>query len=260
MAIKIKKKVTKPDSVEPPEQEETPIDPLEEPDQFIKTADSSISWAANNQQLILIGVASIVLAIVAGFAISHQMNQSRLERSDALSKAIEAMTAPVVTVKEGDPAPTDDKGLTFSSEENKYKAMDERVSAVLDQYGSEEVAGPARLIKAQAAFGQGKYDEAISIYNAWLEAHPKARERSFILQALATAQAASGKSDAAITSLNSLKEIDAEAYGELVSFQVARIHEAAGNKEKAKAEYEAFVKNYPESDKLESAKLRLDML
>ncbi|MEO1268704.1 MAG: tetratricopeptide repeat protein [Myxococcota bacterium] len=268
MAIKIKKKGRKTDnSAEAEEQENQPVDPLEEPDQFIKTADSGISWMANNQQALVIGVVAIVLAIVAGFAITYQMRQASLERAGVLTEAIDAMNAPVIPPpKEGDtPKPDDDdkdkdKGLTFDSEEKRYKTMEERADAVLSAYGSDDVATPARLVKAQAAFGLGRYDEAITIYDAWLKANPNARERTFILQAQATAQAAAGKAEDAIGTLNTLKNIDAEAYGELVSYQTARIHEAAGDKEKAKSEYEAFVKDYPESDKLEIAKMRLDML
>ncbi|MEL6179877.1 MAG: hypothetical protein AAFS10_13045, partial [Myxococcota bacterium] len=82
MAIKIKKKGRKTDtSAEAEEQENQPVDPLEEPDQFIKTADSGISWMANNQQALVIGVVAIVLAIVAGFAITYQMRQASLERA-----------------------------------------------------------------------------------------------------------------------------------------------------------------------------------
>jgi len=142
------------------------------------------------------------------------------------------------------------------NESERVMALSEAVSA----HPNDNVAGPARLIKARGLVGLGKYEEAGTLYKEWLDAHPDAIERPIVLQAMASAQAAAGKSDAAVTALESLVLLDKKTYGETASYQIGQIYDSAGNKEKAKQQYDAFIKDYPESGKLELVKLRREAL
>ena len=70
MAIKIKKKKT--------EVEE--VDPILEQDQFLQTSDKSISWAAENRQKVLIALVSLAaIALVAVFLAKYS-EKSEVER------------------------------------------------------------------------------------------------------------------------------------------------------------------------------------
>ncbi len=250
MAIKIKKRGEK--------SEEVVLDPLlDTPDQFLQTADTSLSWASQNQQKIIVGVgAAVVLVLVGVFMLNH-FQQKSADRSAALTAALDVLVAPVGEETEVD---AKKKGPRFVSEQDKYKSLGEKADVVLAEYGGTPAAELATIMKARASFGAGKFDEAAGLYKKWLDAHPTHSERAFVLQAMATAQAAAGKADEAVATLQSLKGLDAATFGELADVQAGQVYEAAGQKDKAKAAYEAVIKAYPDSSQLETVKMRLDLL
>jgi tetratricopeptide (TPR) repeat protein len=250
VAIKIKKKKTA--AVEE-------IDPILEQDQFLQTSDKSISWAAQNRQKVVIVVVAIAAIALVGVFLSKYSDKSEAERITALSEAVSVLETPIVSDTPAAPG-EEPVGARFPNAEAKYKEVEQKADAVLTAYPSDNVAAPARLMKARALLGLGKYEEASNLYQEWLDAHPNAIERPIVLQAVATAQAAAGKPDAAVTSLESLVLLDKKTYGEMASYQIGQIYDSAGNKEKAKQQYDAFIKDYPESGKLELVKLRREAL
>jgi tetratricopeptide (TPR) repeat protein len=250
VAIKIKKKKT--DEVEE-------IDPILEADQFLQTSDKSISWAAQNRQKVVVAVVVVASIVIAAVFLSKYTEKIELERTAALSDAVDSLETPITadgTAELGD-APV---GPRFPTSEAKYKEVESKADAVLTAYPDKDVANPARLMKARASLGLGKYDEAVTLYQQWLDDNPNASERPIVLQAIATAQAAAGKPEEAVKSLESLVQTDKKLYGEMAAYQIGAIYESAGNKEKAKQHYDVFIKDYPDSGKLELVKLRREAL
>lgn len=263
MAIKIKRKGKK--STDPellgPDGEPLTGDPLlDEPDAFIQTAGTTVSWASDNQNLLLIGVGAVIVVIFVGAFLIQNNIQARLDRAAVLTEAVEVMAAPVGEQPQLPPGATAPSGPRFATDKQKYTELNSKADAVLAEYDGTDVAETARLAKARAALGLGNFDEAISLYNAWLTANQGAPEAAFVLQALATAQASGGKVDDAVGTLKKLKGVDEEAYGELVSVQIAKIYESAGQKDKAKAAYEEMIKAYPDGSQVEFAKMRIEMM
>lgn len=259
MAIKIKKKGRLTDEG---------VDPLEQPDQFIQTADKSVTWAARNRQTVIAGsvAAAVAVAIIAG-GIFYVANKNA-SMSDSLTDAVKVMRAPVgdarnpdaiaspIAAKEGE----EPKGLRFDSADKKYVELGTKADAVIGAYAGEPAAEFAKLIKARALHGQGKHAEAATLYKEWVDAHPSAPERAFVLQSLATSQAAAGQADAAVASLETLKALNEEAWGETAGYQIGRIYQEAGQKDKARAAYQGLLEKYPDSSRAELVKMHLDFL
>ncbi len=267
MAIKVKKKKNKSDE-EPElagvEGEETPLDegpsPLDDLDQFMHTGQESVSWAAANP-LMVVGALALVLTAVGGAIwFNAQTDKQAIETSDALTKAIDVLEIPLAPPVDIPDLKKDDEGPTFKTATEKYTSLETQAKAVVDAHGSAPIAGPAKLMLARAKVGTGKPAEAIPLYKEWLAANPKGAERPVVLQALANAQAGAKKYDEAITSLEELKKADDETFGESAAYQIARLQEKAGKKDKAKTSYETFIKTYPESEKLEYVKMYRDLL
>jgi predicted negative regulator of RcsB-dependent stress response len=246
MAIKIKRK------------SEAPVgtgDPLlDEPDQFFQTADQSLSWAAKNQRLIVLLVGLGLVLVLAGLFVNSHFQDENAAQSDALTAAVEILNAPVVSADDKNKP----KGFSFPTEKEKYTALSEQAGLVISDYGDAGKLGS--LYSARAAAGLGNYAEAVGLYQTWIDANDGSDEQPFVLQAMAVAQQADGKTDAAIGTLEKLKSIDQDAYGELASIQMGSVYESAGQKDKAKAAYEAVVKDYPDSAQLETIKMRLDLM
>ncbi len=285
MAIKIKKRVPKPESDEPElldaEGNEgdgfgsemmgdtEPVAPaMDDPldDIFLSTADQSLSWATQNRTLV-IGAVAVVLLLVVGAAVFVQQQQAGREAiSQTLTEALDVMAAPVGDEKVPTLNPTPnvpepaEKGPRFDTSKAKYEQLGAKADTVLSQHSGSSASGFAHLMKARASFELGKYDEAIASYQSWLSQNDNASEKPFVLQALANAQASGGKADDAVATLDKLKSINADVYGPTASYQKGQVWEQAGNKDKAKAAYEELLKSHPDSDPVELARMRLDLL
>jgi predicted negative regulator of RcsB-dependent stress response len=259
MAIKIKKKGRRDDES---------VNPLDEPDQFIQTADKSATWAVRNRQTVIAGLvaAGVAVAILAGGVFYIQNKAATM--SDTLTDAVKVMRAPIGDARSPDAiaspvAPKDGEektGLRFDSVDAKYTELGAKADAVTAAYAGQPAADFANLIKARALHGQGKYAEAATLYKAWADAHAGAPEQAFVLQSLATSQAAAGQTDAAIASLESLKSLGEEAWGETAGYQMGRIYQEAGQKDKARAAYTGLLEKYPDSSRAELVKMHLDFL
>ncbi len=259
MAIKIKKKGRRDDES---------VDPLDEPDQFIQTADKSASWAVQNRQKVIAGLVAAGVAVAALAAGAFYVQNKASSMSDSLTAAVKVMRAPIGDARSPDAvaapvAPKDGEkpaGLRFDDSATKYTELGAKADAVTAAYGTEPAGKFAKLIKARALHGQGKYAEAASAYKEWSDAHAGAPEQAFVLQSLATSQAAAGETDAAIASLESLKALGEEAWGETSGYQIGRIYQEAGQKDKARAAYKGLLEKYPDSSRAELVKMHLDFL
>ncbi len=258
MAIKIKRKVNKPAEEEDVELTGDPL--LDEPDVFFQTADKSVGWAADNQSLIIGAVGFVIVALLVSFFLIQNSRNNAIERSDSLTAALDVMSGTVGDDAAPNPNANNANIKRFSTSKAKYTELGAKADAVLSNHGGEDVAQLAGVMKARAAFGLGNYDEAITLYEGWLSANANSDEKPVVLQALAAAQAAGKKNDAAIATLEKLKALDADTYGEMASYQIGQIYEAAGQKDKAKAAYEELIKSYPDSKQLEYVKMRIDLM
>lgn len=271
MAIKIKSKKKSDKSSEVEELEVVEGEPVEDDvlppaddiDQFLETTTSSFNWAANNQGAV-IGLVVAVLAITAGIVFFQEGQlKGRVEISDTLTASLDVLNAPV-----GDEEPFSlaadpkikYKGPKFDDGKAKFAELASKSDVVLQKYGQEGAAEFARLMKARALFEQGKAGEASALYQEWLGANGSSIERPFVLQALANAQAADGKVDAAVSTLGELKKLDADTYGEMVDYQTGVFYESAGKKAEAKKAFEAMIKDHEKSPRAEMARMRLDLM
>ena len=244
------------------------IDPVDAPDQFVQTAGASVGWAAQNRSKFMLGVLAAIAigGIVAGYF--YYVDSQETAMSNALTSAVQVMRAPIGDARNPDAIasppsskPSEDTNeIRFDSSSVKYAELATKADQVLTEFPDEPVGEFAKLIKARALHGQGKYAEAAALYKQWSDAHAGAQEQVFVLQSLATSQAAAGESDAAVGSLEALKAVNEEAWGEMAGYQIARIHEAAGQKDKARKEYESLLEKYPDSSRAELVKMHLDFL
>jgi tetratricopeptide (TPR) repeat protein len=237
--------------------------PVEELDQFLVTGTQSVSWAAHNQNLVLVGIGAILVVALIGVFIMEQRKEGRIDDARGITEAIAIMEAPVGEEKaldlSGNSKPKKED-LKYDTQQAKFTALAQKIDGWSAERPDAAGAPMGKLIKARAAFGLGKFDEAAALYQGWLSENPASPSRPFVMQAYASTLAAQGKTDDAIKALDDLKALDKDAYGEWAAWQTGVFHESAGNKDKARAAYEALIKDYPESGRLELARMRLDLM
>jgi tetratricopeptide (TPR) repeat protein len=144
-----------------------------------------------------------------------------------------------------------------ASAESIQKSTQE-LDRLIRKYGWTKVATLAIPELAYLKFGQGKYDEAISLYKTYLE-KVKAGSiyRSMAYFGLAACYEAKGEYQSAIDYLNKIIESDTAFLKEEAMFSLGRMYELSGRRELAKETFQKFVSQFPQSPLLPLAKAHL---
>jgi len=134
------------------------------------------------------------------------------------------------------------------------KSIDE-IDNIIKQYGCTKVATMAIPQLAYLKFGQGKYDEAISLYKKYLEKEKLGSTyRSMAHFGLAAAYEAKGDHVSAVKNLKNVIDDKNNFLREEAMFFLGRIYARAGQLEISRKTFQDFVNQYPESPMLPLAK------
>jgi tetratricopeptide (TPR) repeat protein len=224
---------------------------LVDADPFMRGSAQTISWFAENRNLVIGAVGLALVVGVVAYVAQNMMRQQAIEASAGVSSALEAYEIPV----EGSPAhkaltssrnniPAPDK--TFKSEKERWTAVYERAGKTLDEHADSAAAQVARITRAAAAARLGKPDESLKLYNAYLEGPTDEAALPVVYYGRAVAQAENGKFDAAAGSLDKMVEADKE-YKSFALYHKGLFMEEAGNIEKAKEFYNQALESDPKT-------------
>lgn len=249
MAIKIKKK-DRPEGSddESVEAQAAPATLGKDADPLMKASWETASWVEENRGLVLAGIAILLVAVIGGYFGLQYLEAQKVEASTALTPAVESYTTLIdgsremEAIKSNPDIEAPDK--TFESDEAKWQDIYDKADSALKKHPSAEIAAAARLSKAAAAIKLGKNEEAIALYQKYLDAPVEPAMKTAVLQGMATAHANAEQWDEAIATLDKLAELD-EDYAEAARYEKARILERAGKAEKAKELYHEILDTEP---------------
>jgi len=134
----------------------------------------------------------------------------------------------------------------------------EELDRLIREYGWTKMAKLAIPQLAYLKFGQGDYEEAISLYNAYLEKlGDDSIYRPMAYFGLAACYEAKADYQSAIHSLEKIVENDTAFLKEEALFSLGRMYDLSGRKELSKEAFQKFVSQFPQSPLLPLAKARL---
>ena len=144
-----------------------------------------------------------------------------------------------------------------ASQENIQRSAEE-LNRLISEYGRTKMATLAIPQLAYLEFGQGNYDEAISLYNAYLEKlGDDSIYRPMAYFGLAACYEAKGDYQSAIRFLEKIVENNAAFLKEEAMFSLGRMYDLSGRRELSKEAFQKFVSQFPQSPLLPLAKAHL---
>lgn len=236
--------------------------PAAERDAFHQASYKAASWTEQHGSTV--GIAVLVAIVVGLGALGYkQWSASQAVTNSAqVSKAIKSYA----TLVEGSQQEAMLKQLrkdfkpakSFPNEKARWEAVYSEADASLKAYPSGGLAVSARLSKAAAAYRLGKFDEAISTYEAALKDPLSKPMRPFATYGLALSQAGKGDTDAAVKTLEGLK--DDKSFDVLAAYQKARLLDLAGKNDAARDAYHKAIEAHPQSPFKSDMERRLSKL
>jgi tetratricopeptide (TPR) repeat protein len=134
----------------------------------------------------------------------------------------------------------------------------EELNRLIREYGWTKVATLAIPQLAYLKFGQGNYEEAITLYETFLE---KVKTGSIYQPmayfGLAACYEAKGEHESAIRYLNKIIENNTSFLKEEAMFSLGRVYELSGRRELSKDTFRSFISLFPQSPLLPLAKAHL---
>jgi tetratricopeptide (TPR) repeat protein len=262
MAIKIRKRNDddQPDG-DAPEGQEAAGPQASDP--VLQATMRGASWMEENRNLVIGGAIALVVAVIGIWAGTSYVESQKLEASSTLSPALWDYTAPV----KGSPTmemitqaqEVDAPETVYASETERWQAIYDKADASLTGNKTGPLAQTARLTKAAAANRLAKFDEAISLYQAYLDNKTDEAMLPFAYLGLANAYGAKGEVDKAGANYDKLVEADA-SYEGLAQFQKAKVLEGAGEVDKAKSLYHEILESDPKTPYRDDIERRLALL
>jgi tetratricopeptide (TPR) repeat protein len=146
----------------------------------------------------------------------------------------------------------------LSPESEELKQAAELFQKVLDDYDLSKASRLALPELAYIKMAEKKYDEAIPLYQEFLDKAPKNSPYQSLAQiAIAACHESTGEFEQAIEILNQVTAQADNLFKEQALFSLARIYSLAGQKDKAKESLEEFVEKYQNSPFYSLAKAHL---
>ncbi|HEY8515636.1 MAG TPA: tetratricopeptide repeat protein [Candidatus Binatia bacterium] len=205
---------------------------LRQPDEFISLSRRAIEWGQQNLRLVQIGAAGLLGVLLLVGAITWYV-QARAERA---ARAY--------------------YGANELFKREQWGEAYESFRAVANDYGSTSYGRLAKLYAGRAAMKAGKPAEAVPMLREFANQAPDPALEQLALVELAAALEASGDASSARTELERAVAIDGPAKPE-AQISLARLAEAAGEKDKAIELYQKYLEEDPDGASAELARMRL---
>ncbi|HLV61050.1 MAG TPA: tetratricopeptide repeat protein [Fredinandcohnia sp.] len=206
---------------------------LKAPDKFTVTAGGWLEKARQHPRETLAGIGGLVVVLlVLGALLDSGGIDVDPASGGALSQALAIGERPV---GEGEGE------ASFATEEERRKAFAEALEAVRRDHPKSPAAVTATLALADLRYAEGRHEEAIALYDAYLARTKEPHRRVLALEGKAMALEAKGDLDAAIAAFDALAGAGAEAKG---LFGKARLLERQGKWSEARAAWTTLKENH----------------
>lgn len=148
--------------------------------------------------------------------------------------------------------------LTSDIKEDTIKKSVEELDTLIKKYGWTKMSTLAIPQLAYLKFGQGKYDEAISLYQTYLDKDKSdSIYRSMALFGLAASYEAKGDHQSTISHLKKIIDAEDSFLKEEAMFSLGRVYALSGQKEMSKKTFKDFIDQFKASPLLPLAKANL---
>lgn len=217
--------------------------------ELLKKEDEFISLSARTYQFFveyrkqiqwgLICVAAIIVIILGISLYFRHLNQKALTAYNMAYKNLVSDTSPQASAES-------------------IQRTTEELDRLIREYGWTKMATIAIPQLAYLKFGQGKYEEAISLYETYLgKIKTDSIYRSMAYFGLAACYEAKAEHQSAIGYLKKIIENDTAFLKEEAMFSLGRMYDLSGRRELSKDTFQKFVSQFPQSPLLPLAKAHL---
>ncbi len=190
---------------------------------------------------IAVGVAlTAAIAVAVGLSIS---SSHRERAARALGAALADVNKPVV----GEEGAAEKTADSFSSEQEKQRALAKALEAVVVGKAGTRAAETALLSLGDAQYRLGQFDDALASYRKFLgDASPEDTLRAFAMQGEAFALLGAGKGDDALAAAKRLAQEPPAGFGrDLGLLAEGRIAQQVGKADAAKEAFQKLVADFP---------------
>ena len=215
---------------------------LKKDDEFISFSNRISQYALTHAKTIkYLGYSlAIIIIIIVGIGFYYrQLNKKALAAYNIAYEALVSESSPETT------------------EENTQRSIEE-LDRLIKEYGWTKMATLAMPQLAYLKFGQGKFDEAISLYRTYLEKDKSGSiYQSMAYFGLAAAYEAKEEYQSAIGALKRIVDGENNFLREEALFSLGRLYALSGQAEKSREAFKDFVDKFKDSSLLPLAKAHL---
>jgi outer membrane protein assembly factor BamD (BamD/ComL family) len=204
---------------------------LKGPDEFMTLSEKAALFVSEHGKAFKAGVTALVAALLIYLAVTSYIHYIDKKGQTAYNKAYNELA--------NNPGQTPEK--------KDLKKAEELFREVIKDYGFSKVSLLASPQIAYIQFEEKKYDEAISLYNAFLKEKPPTEYRDMAQLAIAACHEAKGDFAKAIEILQGVTSAPSGLFREESMFSLARVYRLANQNGKAKETLEKFVETFPNS-------------
>ncbi len=224
---------------------------LKKPDEFVSKGTEYSELLTIHKKKILIGLGAVAGTLVIASAVYIFLEERTLSSSKHINEALEVLGRPVKTASLFSGTSEGEDEESFASVNEKDRAVGEAFSSASGKASTRSIRMLAKLGEAQSQLSLGEYEKAAASYQAFVD-NPGGAEPFLYLayEGLGMALEGQGKKDEALTQYKLLEGVGDGKYMELALYHQARIHEAKGEKDKAKELYSRLAKDISDAPKM----------
>lgn len=151
------------------------------------------------------------------------------------------------------------RALLENQDPANMKGVEEAFRKVIDQHSGSGAGRLAHPELAHLKFKEGRYEEAIPLYQQYLKKTPEGSlYRSLALLALAGCYEGKGDTEMALETLKGVVSGPDDPASEIASLNLARLYRLAGQMDKSRETLKAFTDNFKDSPFLPMARAHLE--
>jgi predicted negative regulator of RcsB-dependent stress response len=214
---------------------------LKSPDEFLTFSEKVVLYARDHSKPFKIAGAVVAAALVIYLGITTYLGYVNKKGVAAYNTAYAELV----------------KAMGENPEKRDLKKPEDLFRGVMENYGSARVSRLAPPQVAYLKFQEKKYDEAISLYKAFLKESQDTTYRSLARLAVAACYEEKGDMAAAIEELKEITAGPTDAFKEQAMLGLARVYRLSNQNEKAREVLKEFIGSFKASPLLPLAKAYL---
>jgi outer membrane protein assembly factor BamD (BamD/ComL family) len=214
---------------------------LKGPDEFMTLSEKAVLFASEHSRVFKGGAIALAAVLLIYLGVTSYTGYIDQKGQSAYNKAYQEVM----------------NSLNQPPEKRDLKKAKELFNEVAKDYGFSKASRLAPPQIAYLHFQEKSYDEAISLYNAYLKEDPPAEYRDMARLAIAACHEEKGDFAKAIEILQGITSTPSGLFKEEATLSLARVYRLANQNEKAKETLEKFLETFQNSPFLPLAKAYL---